>query len=250
MPAGLADTAAAATRALATGRRRLFVVWQNPSTRRFVRVGHLDQLQDGEYEFAYEPAAEDVDGFPGFAAFPDFDRRYRSGQLFPFFTNRVLSPRRPEYPQYVAALGLGSAPEPVEMLARSGGGRATDTVHVVPEPQATPDGRHELLFLTSGVRYIDGVDERLSRLRVGDRLALRREPDNSADSRALLVDASRGEPVGWVPHYLLDLVHGYLAGSTVEVYVERINGPEVVPHLRLLCRLEATPVTAEQPMDR
>jgi hypothetical protein len=52
------------------------------------------------------------------------------------------------------------------------------------------------------------------------------------DRRALLVDASFEEPVGWVPRYLLDLVHDYLDGSAVEVYVERINGPEVVPHLK------------------
>jgi hypothetical protein len=243
MPAGLADTAAAAPRSSTTGRRRLFVVWQNPDTRQFVHVGHLDRLPDGEYEFAYEPNVDAVEGFSGFAAFPDIDRPYRAGQLFPFFTNRVLSPRRPEYPQYVAALGLGDAPEPVEILARSGGGRATDTVHVVPEPQVAPDGRHTLLFLTSGVRYIDGVDERLSRLAVGDHLTLRPQPDNPVDRRALLVDASSEEPVGWVPRYLLDLVHDYLDGSAVEVYVERINGPEVVPHLRLLCRLEATPAT-------
>lgn len=241
MPAGLADTAAAAPRSSTTGRRRLSIVWQNPDTRRFVHVGHLDRLPNGEYEFAYEPHADAIEGFSGFAAFPDIDRPYRAGQLFPFFTNRVLSPRRPEYPQYVAALGLGDAPEPVEILARSGGGRATDTVHVVAEPQVAPDGRHTLLFLTSGVRHIEDVDERLNRLAVGDLLTLRPQPDNPVDDRALLVDASLEEPVGWVPRYLLDLVHGYLDRSAVEVYVERINGPEVVPHLRLLCRLEATP---------
>lgn len=245
MPAGLADIATARPQPPSTGRRRLFVVWQNPDARQFIHVGYLDRLADGEYEFAYEASVDQVEGFSGFAAFPDLGHRYRSTQLFPFFTNRVLSPRRPEYEQYVSALGLEESPEPVEILARSGGGRATDTVHIVPEPHVAADDRRTLRFLASGVRYLDDADRRLAALSAGDRLTLRPQPDNEADRRALLLDAAHEEPVGWVPNYLLGLVHGYLTTFAVEVTAERVNGPEMAPHLRLLCRLEAQPVSED-----
>lgn len=223
--------------------RRLYVVWQNPHTRRFARVGHLDvRSDDDEYLFAYEENAEIVEGFAGFAAFPDLSHRYRSDELFPFFTNRVLSPRRPEYDDYLDALGLGEAdPSPVEVLARSGGGRATDTVHVVPAPRVTDNGQHVLRFLASGIRHVEGASERLEGLATGTELELRAQPDNPVREDALLLDVARQEPVGYVPDYLLDVVHAYREAGDVSVYAEQVNPRDVPAHVRLLCRLEACP---------
>lgn len=145
MTTGLAHRASGSVRDGART-RRLYVVWQHPETRRFVTVGRLEVTPDG-YAFEYEPEAAREPGFEGFAAFPDFRRRYRSNRLFSFFANRVLSPRRPEYTTYLDALALeDDALTPVEMLARSGAARATDTIHIVPEPQRLPDGLEVLLF--------------------------------------------------------------------------------------------------------
>lgn len=54
------------------------------------------------------------------------------------------------------------------MLARTGGPRATDTFHIV-EDLGEVDGRHVSRFFASGVRYLDGVDERLARIEAGRR---------------------------------------------------------------------------------
>jgi hypothetical protein len=241
MPTGLVDQVDARVRS-DQRTRRLFVVWQNPETRQFVHVAHLDVQADGQYVFEYEPDAEQAPGFDGFAAFPDLHHRYRSDRLFPFFTNRVLSPRRPEYETYLDALDITDDEQaPVELLARSGGTRATDTVHIVPEPRTEADGRQVLLFLASGMRHLESARERISQLSAGDELLLRPEPDNPVNPNALLLDNATGEPVGWVPDYLLDLVCGYRARGPVQVFVERANGPDAPPHLRLLCRLEAQP---------
>lgn len=225
--------------------QRLYVVWQNPQTRRFARVGHLDvRLDEAEYIFSYEADADEVEGFAGFAAFPDLGHRYRSDELFPFFTNRVLSPRRPEYDDYLDALGLGDAdPSPVEILARSGGGRATDTVHVVPAPRVTDDGQHVFRFLASGIRHVEGASERLERLEPGTELELRAEPDNPVRENALLLDVAKQEPVGYVPDYLLDVVDAYREAGDISVYAEQVNPRDVPAHVRLLCRLEARPST-------
>lgn len=238
MPPGPADPARDGAERRA---QRLLVVWQHPETRRFVQVAHLDVRADGQYVFAYEPGAEQVAGFEGFAAFPDLDRRYRSDRLFPFFANRVLSPRRPEYASYLDALDIADDEQaPVELLARSGGARATDTVHIVPEPRIDPDGREVLCFLVSGTRHLTMASEAIAQLSAGNELALQEQPDNPVNRDALMLVTAAGVPVGWVPDYLLDLVGWYRARGTVRVLVERPNGPEVPPHLRLLCRLEAT----------
>ena len=223
-----------------TGRERAFaVVWQHPETRIFTRVGRLEARANG-YEFRYDEAAGDVAGFEPFLSFPDLARTYRSEELFPFFGNRVLSPRRPDYPIYLERLGLDIA-DPVEILARSGGGRATDTVHLVPEPVLTPAGFVELRFLASGVRHADPDGTHLRTVSVGDVLAVRDDVNNDVNPLALLLGNTSGAPVGWVPDYLLDTVRGLRESQDIEVIAEVVNPPDTPAHLRLLCLLRAYP---------
>lgn len=238
MPAGLTELHVTAGGDV----RRFMVVWQDPETRLFHHVGTLTADPAREFRFAYEPAAGNIDDFRPFAAFPDLDRTYRSEALFSFFVNRVMSPRRPDFDDYLDALGLTrEQADPVELLARSGGMRATDTVQVVAEP-LQEDGKEVTRFLVSGCRHVDGAAERIERLQIGQELAIRPEPDNPQDDRALLLDVASGEAVGWVPRYLLDYVHKHLhQGEDVRVYVERVNGPEASWHMRLLARMEVGP---------
>lgn len=228
----------------ATTARRFFVVWQDPVTRELVRVGELTARGDGNkrtYEFSYTSEAATHPRFRPFPAFPDLDRTYRQAELFAFFQNRVMSPRRPDYPEYLSALGLSSAQaDPVELLARTGGGRATDTIQVVPAP-VTEEHQEVLHFLVSGVRYMDPEGVRLAQLEPGAKLCLRPEPDNDSDPRAVLLDARTDEPVGYIPSYLLDYLHKQRdQGADVEVTVEQVNGPDTPWHLRLLCRMDVT----------
>lgn len=219
--------------------RAFLVVWQHPETRAFARVGRLE-IDEGGYRFRYAAAAADVTDFEPFLAFPELDRTYHAAELFPFFSNRVLSPRRPDYPVYLERLGLDSA-DPVEILARSGGGRATDTVHLVPEPVLTSAGCVELRFLASGVRHADPDGTHLGNVSAGDVLGLRDDADNEVNPLALLLDNTSGEPVGWVPDYLLDTVRGLREAYEVDVIADVVNGPDAPAHLRLLCLLRATP---------
>ncbi len=223
-----------------TGRERAFVVvWQNPETRIFTRVGRLEVRTDG-YEFRYDESAADVEGFEPFLAFPDLSEPYRSEELFPFFGNRVLSARRPDYPIYLERLGLAEA-DPVEILARSGGGRATDTVHLVPEPVLTSAGYVELRFLASGVRHADPDGTHLRSVSAGDVLVVRDDVENPVNPLALLLDTTTGASVGWVPDYLLETVRGLRASYDLQVIAEVVNPPETPSHLRLLCQLRAYP---------
>lgn len=228
------------------GERRFLVVWQDSDTREFVWVGEFVAFNYSEgsraYEFRYTEGAVTHPRFRPFPAFPRLDQIYRQEQLFAFLQNRIMSPRRPDYLEYVAALGLDPGhPDPVELLARTGGERATDTIQLVPAPTVQGD-REELHFLVSGVRHVDPQGVRLAELEPGADLHVRPEPENEFDPAALLLDMRTGEPVGYVPSYLLGYVHKQRElGAEIAITVEQVNGPEVPAHLRMLCRMEVKP---------
>ncbi len=221
--------------------RSLLVIWQNPTSPVFTKVGQLDQLVYGRYAFRYlPPASEDPDFFP-LDEFPQVERAYVSDALPSFFANRVMSHDRPHYSRYREWLDLedDGADTPFEVLARTGGPRVTDTFHVVDPLRTEDDGKAVSRFFVSGVRYHADSDALIKRLEPGARLALRDEPGNQDNPRALLIDVADGQPVGWVPDWLVDDVHALRARDPApEVVVERGN-PDAPTHLRLLCRISA-----------
>src|SRR5665811_2411430 len=76
--------------------RRLLVVWQDPASRRFIRVGRLDELEDGRFAFGYLSEAH-TENFSPLVQFPDLDAIYVSDSLPAFFSNRVMSRQRASY---------------------------------------------------------------------------------------------------------------------------------------------------------
>ena len=155
--------------------RRLFLIWQNPGSRQFVRVGTLFELVDGRYAFEYTASARATDDFYPLTQFPDMERTYVSTGLPAFFVNRLMSRKRESFTSYLHALGIDSdaVDTPMELLARTGGPRATDTFHLVDDLMADADGVVVSRFLASGVRYLDADGTHLARVRDGDRLRLR-----------------------------------------------------------------------------
>ncbi|NLE78069.1 MAG: hypothetical protein GX610_00530 [Rhodococcus sp.] len=221
--------------------RKLFLIWQNPKSRQFVRVGALSELVDGRYGFEYTDDARSATDFHPLTQFPDLDRSYVSAGLPAFFVNRLMSRKRESFPEYLQSLGIDTADvdTPMELLARTGGPRATDTFHLVDDLTADPDGTVTSRFLASGVRYVEGSAARLSTIQPGQHLQLRAEPDNPVNARAQLICVASGEPVGYVPDWLLtDLEDLQSRSNTFVVIAERVS-PDAHPHLRLLCRIEA-----------
>lgn len=225
--------------------REFRVVWQNVRNRQFVHVGWL-KFTGSEFTFLYTPDAELDPDFEAFPAFPNLTMTYASSDLFPFFADRLLSAAVPDYDHLLAALGLTrEEATPVELLARSWGAASHDTIQVVPEPVEQGDGREVLLFLVSGVRHVDEiapewVAARIAELPVGQVLELVNEPTNPNNDQAIVLCAD-GQPVGWVPDYLLDYVNkNRQGGRQVSILVEHANGPEAPWHLRLLARVEVS----------
>lgn len=220
-----------------TEHRCLLVIWQDPVSRLFVKIGRLTELPDG-YRFEYLEGSKDP-SFEPLQSFPERDSVYLTPQLPAFFRNRVMSRQRASYPEYASWLGLDPAANaPFEVLARTGGGRATDTFHIVEEPSVGPSGRAVIRFFASGLRHVPEGELRLQRLVPGDRLYVRPEPENPVNARALLIDVRANEPVGWVPDWLLEDVHQFRDSARVfQMLAERVN-VSAPAHLKLLCRLE------------
>lgn len=216
---------------------RFLVTWRHRRLRRTYPVGFLTAT-DSDFCFSYLLQAATTPGFQPFVNFPDLGRDYRSSRLFPFFSQRVMSRSRPDYLPYLHALGLADDATPIEVLGRSNGQRRGDTVQVILEPKIADDGGVDHIFLVSGVRHATGdeSDGRLGQLNAGDLLSLRADPENPANSDALLVCTTRGDQLGWVPDGLLPLAHQVL-NQEHQMTIVRVNSVEWPSHLRVLVRL-------------
>jgi hypothetical protein len=222
---------------------RFAVAWQNPTNRRIFPVGVLD-ITPNAYAFRYLERVHEAEGFSPFIGFPELTRAYSASRLFPFFEQRVMDSRRPDFPEYVAALGLSETAGEIELLARSSGNRIGDTVRLSLEPAVGDDGRCRYEFPVHGVRHVrDGeqAEAVLGGLHSGQRLSLRAEPDNPVNARALQVATADGEiALGWVPDLLLDFVHLLRETGPVDLTVLHANRPDQPKHLSLFVRIEGT----------
>jgi hypothetical protein len=228
----------------------LFIAWQDPKGRSWAPIGRLT-YDEGHYEFAYLKGAElaqKTSGFEALTSFPDLTKVYRSDELFPIFSNRLPSPSRPDYSEFVEWLNIpqGQA-DPIAVLSRSGGRRVTDSLEVFPNPEPDASGNFSIHFFAHGLRYLPKESvERIDHLREGERLLLCYDFQNPHDPKALILRTNDAYPgdrhiVGYCPRYLLEDAFKVLEEEhgLSEVAVERVNLPPAPLQVRLLCRLKA-----------
>lgn len=239
--------------ATATHEECLYVTWREPSGS-IHPIGVLVRRTDGDgdhFRFAYLKMAETLQEFRPLPGLPDLHRLYESDDLFPVFAHRVMPRSRPEFDALARRVDLAADADPFEVLARSGGQRATDRVEVFAPPRLTEDGRSTCLFFVRGIRHRPEAIPVIGGLRVGDTLALVDDAGNEFNSRALLLSTD-GTPIGWVPDYLVEHVHRLreVNGADPSVVVEHVNDETSPPHQRVLCRLEAPwPLASFNPFD-
>lgn len=224
--------------------KALLVSWRNPEAGSYVLLGRAVDHGDGTYTFRYFPGVETNPNFRPIPGFGDVSRTYESTVLFPFFSGRIMSPRRPDRGEWLQKLGLPADAAPFEILSRSFGKRVADTYEMFAEPVLDPVTL-SLRFLVPvhGLKYQDAASQELvdfGRLREGAPLRIVREDSNPADWRAQAVFAATGERLGYVPAPVLDYVDSLGFDCTFTARVAAVNPASDGSHLRVLMTLDCT----------
>ena len=223
----------------------LYVAWQDQQSRSWFPVGRLSRrnVEPAEYEFAYIRGAEDAKNsaspfvipFPGF---PEMDKTYRSTEVFPMFRYRAMNLRRPDRIEYLRQLGIEVDEwDVVAELAVSGGHSQADSIELFPDIEPDFDGRFETRFILHGLGYTnpDSI-RRASSLQKGERLELSFELSNPATVHAITVKTTDQYIIGWLPRYLVDVMHQDNAWKIVDVEakVAQVNSNAPLSHYLLV----------------
>lgn len=172
--------------------------------------------------------------------FPELDGDYWAPELFPLFKNRIMSPSRPDFQEYLQVLGLEANAEPIEILAANGGRRLTDAYEVFPKLVKQEDGSFVSRFFLHGNKYVsDAGRQRLNSLRVDEELYVAVELTNPSTELAVLVLTTDYQVLGWAPHYLVDDLTMAMAetGGKCSAKVVRVNPQPLPSRQRLLVEL-------------
>lgn len=225
--------------------KALFLAWQDPKSRFWFPIGRL--TFDGKYyQFVYThgvQAAQAKCGFQVLHSFPELTKVYTSIELFPLFFNRLMRPSRPDYKNYVEWLNIPQhEDDPIAILARSGGRKATDTFEIFPCPEADANGLYHIHFFAHGLRYLpECAIERISQFQTSEQLFLANEFQNPYDPHALILCTREHHIVGYCPRYLVEDALEMLRQNPqlVHVHVERVNPAPTPLQFRLLCNMTA-----------
>lgn len=237
--------------------RTLFLAWNDTVRRCWYPIGRLTRDR-GLYFFSYTRGAKrafEEAGLEPHLSFPDFEHLYIAEQPFPTFKNRMMSPKRPDYPEFVSYLNLPPGEQdPLVVLARSGGKKATDPMEVFALPEPGANGEYDVQFMAHGIRHLPaGSVTRLLQLEAGEPLLLMSDFQNPADPQALALRTAERTPgdvhlVGYVPRYLRNDIRRLCALTKVELTVAKVNPHPAYAEFRLVCRVRCPWPTGFEPM--
>lgn len=218
----------------------LYVFWQHPVSKSWLPVGILRRIGD-EFEFAYTKGAEESDGFIPFGRMTDLYTRYTSSELFPFFSNRLMSPKRPEFGQFIHWIAAEQeADNPFVLLSRTGGKRATDSLVLYSKPECNQRNEFDLFFLCHSIEYLPrSAAARIAALHVDEILFPMFDVKNPYDQHAIALRT--GDPrhlIGYVPRFFAKEIKACIEAASrddVKCKVARVN-LEAPLQFRLLCR--------------
>lgn len=224
--------------------RTFFLGWQAHSSRAWFPIGRLDAERGGEsYKFGYTRGAIEAKshGFESLYDFPELEKNYQSEELFPLFRNRIMTPGRRGFQEYLKLLDLeGMEPDPLEIMAVDGGYRATDAYQVFPKVKKGPDGCFQTRFFLHGWRHTnEDARRRLEQLVAGENLYVTVELTNPETTTAVQIQTEDYQMLGWAPRYLVhDLVHA-MANSpgVLKCRVVRFNPMPAPSKQRVLIEL-------------
>lgn len=202
---------------------RLLVIWGEPTAGNRSIIGHLARV-GGQFKFWYERdlAAARARGFALLPEFPehrDDTHPYVERYLFPLFAERIPALKRHDAKATIEAWGVERPDDQFEVLARSGGIRATDRLEMAEYRAADDDLTTPLEFRIAGRRHIEGAER--AELAVGCPVSLRPDRANPKDPQAVIVDRD-GKQAGYVPRQYTSLF-GRLIDAGVALQGEAVR---------------------------
>lgn len=229
----------------------LYLGWQDRAlTRAWFPVGRLDVAPDGEeddrrFRFRHVRGAErarETGGFDLVPGFPHLYRDYRSRVLFPVFRNRLMSPRRPDFGDYLRRRDLDDTATETEILAVDGGRRMTDFYEVFPKLRKRDDGSFLCRFFVHGFRHTNEDSERrIERLQRDENLHVSVELTSPTGHPAVQILTQDYYVVGWAPRYFVhDLMVAMVESKgDYEARVVRVNPAPHPASQRLLIEMKS-----------
>ncbi|NEP46433.1 MAG: DNA-binding protein, partial [Okeania sp. SIO2H7] len=178
-------------------------------------------------------------GFSGIWSLDDFDTVYRSRELLPVFSHRLMRRSRPNYPDWIRWQNLSQTEDnPIVLLSRSGGKKVTDNYEVFPYLERDENGFYHLYFFVQGLRdmALENSD-RIKNFEVGESLYLMQDSQNDFNFTALMLRTKDFYLLGFCPRYLDVFPLLQNNSNLVEVKVERVNLPPAPLSMRVLCHL-------------
>lgn len=210
---------------------RLLLVWQRPMVdagRRTRRVvGEIVRKEDGDAVFRYLSETEDFDdareeGFQGYPAFR-MNRPHHEVNVLDAFTCRLLSRKRGDFAEYLAAYSLPAdfSGSDFSLLAHTGARLPGDGFEVIPDLSGG-EAPFDLIIEVAGTRHQEGVV--LGSVSVGEMVELRPEPSNKFDPSAIEVLHSSAGRLGYVPKPYCEMLRPWLDGGRLSASIQKLNG--------------------------
>ena len=234
--------------------KAMFLAWQDQApNHQWFPVGRLDAYAERAlYRFRYTKGAlraQREAGYPLLLEFPSLEREYWSPDLFPLFRNRVMNRARPDLAEYLQALDLAEATDPFEILAVSGGHRATDSYEVFPKIEKKDDGSFACRFFLHGWRHVNWEAQgRIDRLCAAEQLYVTLELTNPITGLAVQIQTEDYHMIGWAPRYLVgDLAAAMAKSAEYKAHVVRVNPQPAPSKQRILIEMGGRWVS-HQPM--
>lgn len=232
--------------------RTLFLAWQAPADRAWFPVGRLEaDSAKPRYRFDYTcgALAARSKGFHPVVSFPSFDESYESSELFPMFKNRVLGQQRRDFPIYLASLALDQ-PDPIEILAVTGGERQTDSFEVFPKIEKQADDSFTCRFFLHGLRHVSTAAQRRAiLLKPGEALGVSLELNNPTHGLAIQLTSHDYEFIGWTPRYIVnDLLKAINKNPRLSASVVQVNSEGIPLNRRVLVEMRGFLPSGIEPM--
>lgn len=232
--------------------RTLFLAWQAPTDRAWFPVGRLDaDTERSLYRFCYTQGVIGAKklGFHPIASFPMLDESYQSSELFPMFKNRILGSQRRDFAGYLASLGLDT-PDPIEILAVSGGERQTDSFEVFPKIEKEADGSFRCRFFLHGLNHMSELAQaRAQHLMPGEPLGVSLELNNPKYGLAIQLTSQDYEFIGWTPRYLVtDILKSITKAHDISAAIIKVNTDGVPLNRRVLVEIKGMLPADYEPM--